>query len=215
MGPGGLDLFQVGRKVLQEQLVVVLAHDLGIGSVFFEGRFEGLGERMAPEVVLGADVELLFRTILIKIGKGPATGRCGPVDSKCILVPVGNVHETVGECGEVHVDRLKLLRYLLEDLGDVAAGDPFKHVHFVLQTRLFSRPFAHGGLTLGVRLYDLDLLHLPVHKDSALGVDIMGNKSKRSPIGLSNKGVRPGEDIRYGHLNGVPGSWKCLIVRVK
>ena len=96
----------------------------------------------------------------------------------------------------------------------MGAGHSRKRDNLVLQDRLFGRPFGRVRPPLGIDLDDLDLLHLAVHLDSALGVDILGNKSKYSRSKPPQDRRSPLKPIPDGDLNGVAGSWKGLVIRV-
>jgi hypothetical protein len=60
LGAGSLYLRQVGGIIRQEQLMVILTNQLGVGIVLLEAFFEAVREAVSEGIVLVEDVEFLF-----------------------------------------------------------------------------------------------------------------------------------------------------------
>ena len=135
LGAGGLDLLQVGNKIREVDLIVILADDLRFGVVFLQSFFKSVGRFVTGGVIRVQDVELLLlltdlAIVIAVAAAGLVRGRHG---HEAVTGEIRGVMEGAG----VQDDDLIFVGRLVDDLHHVAAVRAPEEVDLLLQDHPF------------------------------------------------------------------------------
>ena len=148
--------------------MVILSHDLRFRIEQFQAVLEPLGKRVAEPVVLAKNVEfmLFFPDLTVVIGKASSNLIGRESTMKCVTSEILSGLNIVGCAGRVQGDYLVFVRYLIDDLHDMAAVGTPEDLDFFLENHPLGDLLCLVHLAHRIGLDHLHELLFPVNKNS-------------------------------------------------